>query len=43
MLQIVDEKMDICSQHSDWQFEQNQAWLFDSGLFEAVKKGNLIT
>jgi hypothetical protein len=43
MLQIVDEKMDICSQHSDWQFEQNQGWLFDSGLFEAVKKGTSIT
>jgi hypothetical protein len=43
MLRVVDEKMEICSRHPDWQLEQNKAWLFDSGLFEAVKKGNLTT
>jgi hypothetical protein len=43
MLRVVDGKMEICSRHPDWQLEQNKAWLFDSGLFEAVKKGNLTT
>lgn len=43
MLQISNNKMEIDSRHPDWQLEQNQAWLFDSGLFEAVNKGHLIT
>jgi hypothetical protein len=43
MLQIVDDKMEICSQHTDWQLEHNQAWLFESGLFETIKKGHMVT
>ena len=43
MLQIVDDKMEICSQHPDWQLEHNQAWLFESGLFETIKKGHMVT
>ncbi|OQY54745.1 MAG: hypothetical protein DRR08_22400 [Candidatus Parabeggiatoa sp. nov. 2] len=43
LLQIVDEKTEICSRYPDWQLEQNQAWLFESGLFEAIKHGQLIT
>ena len=42
-LQLAHEKMDICSQHPDWLLEKNQTWLFNSGLFEAIKNGKLIT
>jgi hypothetical protein len=42
-LQLASEEKDICLRHPNWQLAPNHTWLFDSGLFEAVKGGNLIT
>jgi hypothetical protein len=43
VLRLADEEPDISSRHPNWQLAQNHTWLFESGLFEVVKGGELIT
>jgi len=38
---LAYEKNEICSVYPQWLFKSNHKWLFESGLFDAIKRGEV--
>ena len=38
---LAYEKDEICSVYPQWLSQPNHAWLFESGLFDAIKRGDV--
>ncbi len=41
IITFADEKDDLCSLYPQWLFKPNHKWLFESGLFDAIKRGEV--
>jgi hypothetical protein len=41
IITFADEKNDLCSLYPQWLLEPNHKWLFESGLFDAIKRGEV--